>query len=280
MADLKISALPASTTPLAGTEVVPLVQSGTTKKVAVSDLTAGRSVATGQLTATSTTDSGAVVRGWSPNGGANNSNGSIQIGGVAAYAGRISSDATGGTIGMVYIDSTYNDSSSRIRARLRTDGTPIVGWTLVPNAATADLQINTGNIILSTAAKGVNFTANTPAAGMTSQLLNWYERGTFTPTQGAGLTVVGAFSSSGYYTRIGNQVTVTASVSGTTSVAVTAAGVISGGLPFSAAMTAIGSATNASANVSVSTYISGTNMLSCSAITATTSIFFTATYFV
>lgn len=36
MADAKISALPAATTPLAGTEVVPLVQSGTTKKVAVS----------------------------------------------------------------------------------------------------------------------------------------------------------------------------------------------------------------------------------------------------
>lgn len=44
MADSKISALPASTTPLAGTEVLPIVQSSTTKKVAVSDLTAGRSV--------------------------------------------------------------------------------------------------------------------------------------------------------------------------------------------------------------------------------------------
>lgn len=42
MADSKISALTAATTPLAGTEVVPLVQSGTTKKVTVSDLTAGR----------------------------------------------------------------------------------------------------------------------------------------------------------------------------------------------------------------------------------------------
>ena len=38
MADSKISALPAASTPLAGTEVVPLVQSGATKKVAVSAL--------------------------------------------------------------------------------------------------------------------------------------------------------------------------------------------------------------------------------------------------
>lgn len=39
MADAKISALTSATLPLAGTEVVPLVQSGTTKKVAVDDLT-------------------------------------------------------------------------------------------------------------------------------------------------------------------------------------------------------------------------------------------------
>jgi hypothetical protein len=44
MADLKISQLPAATTPLAGTEVLPIVQSGTTKQVAVNDLTAGKSV--------------------------------------------------------------------------------------------------------------------------------------------------------------------------------------------------------------------------------------------
>ena len=44
MADLKISALTAATTPLAGTEVLPIVQGGVTTKVAVSDLTAGRAV--------------------------------------------------------------------------------------------------------------------------------------------------------------------------------------------------------------------------------------------
>lgn len=39
MADQKISQLTAATTPLAGTEVLPLVQSGSTKKVATDDLT-------------------------------------------------------------------------------------------------------------------------------------------------------------------------------------------------------------------------------------------------
>jgi hypothetical protein len=49
MADLKISQLTGATTPLAGTEVLPVVQSGTTKQVSVANLTAGRSVATGPL---------------------------------------------------------------------------------------------------------------------------------------------------------------------------------------------------------------------------------------
>ena len=38
MADIKISQLPAATTPLAGTEEVPLVQNGVTKQVTVTDL--------------------------------------------------------------------------------------------------------------------------------------------------------------------------------------------------------------------------------------------------
>jgi hypothetical protein len=45
MADVKISGLPASTTPLAGTEVLPIVQSGVTKQVSVANLTAGRAIA-------------------------------------------------------------------------------------------------------------------------------------------------------------------------------------------------------------------------------------------
>jgi hypothetical protein len=52
MADIKISQLPAATTPLAGTEEVPLVQSGTTKKATVNQILAG---ATGGVTAVTAT---------------------------------------------------------------------------------------------------------------------------------------------------------------------------------------------------------------------------------
>ena len=54
MADVKISALPASTTPLAGTEVLPIVQGTATKQVSVANLTAGRAVSALSLTSTTT----------------------------------------------------------------------------------------------------------------------------------------------------------------------------------------------------------------------------------
>jgi hypothetical protein len=52
MADAKISALPSATTPLAGTEVLPIVQGGVTDKVTVANVTAGRAVDGLSFTAT------------------------------------------------------------------------------------------------------------------------------------------------------------------------------------------------------------------------------------
>lgn len=54
MADVKISALPLASTPLAGTEVLPIVQSATTDQVSVANLTAGRAVSAASLTLTTT----------------------------------------------------------------------------------------------------------------------------------------------------------------------------------------------------------------------------------
>ena len=116
MADKKISALTASTTPLAGTEVLPIVQSGATVKVAVSDLTAGRAVSATQLT------------------------------------------------------------------------------------------LSTGNLVVGTAGKGIDFSANTHAAGMTSELLTWYEEGAWTPTF-TGWTIAPSSIAGARYTRVGRQVT-------------------------------------------------------------------------
>jgi hypothetical protein len=71
-----------------------------------------------------------------------------------------------------------------------------------------DVSLSTGNLVPGTAAKGINFTANTPAAGMTSQLLNWYEDGTFTATLTAATPPTTPPTTTAYYTRIGRTVTV------------------------------------------------------------------------
>lgn len=63
------------------------------------------------------------------------------------------------------------------------------------------------NLTQGTAAKGVNFTANTPVAGMTSQLLNAYEEGTWTPVVTAGTGSITSYTATGTYTRVGRQIT-------------------------------------------------------------------------
>lgn len=54
MSNSKISALTSATTPLAGTEVLPVVQSGVTKQVSVANLTDGRAVSAASLALTTT----------------------------------------------------------------------------------------------------------------------------------------------------------------------------------------------------------------------------------
>jgi hypothetical protein len=44
MADVKISGLPTATTPVAGTEVLPIVQGGQTRQVSINNLTSGKTV--------------------------------------------------------------------------------------------------------------------------------------------------------------------------------------------------------------------------------------------
>jgi hypothetical protein len=119
MADTKISALPASTTPLAGTEVLPIVQSGATKQVSVANLTAGRAISATAVTA------------------------------------------------------------------------------------------STGNFIVGTAGQGIDFSATPGAAGATSELLDDYEEGTWTPTLVSDGGSITNGTNYGFYTKIGRQVTLT-----------------------------------------------------------------------
>lgn len=185
MADLKISQLTSASTPLAGTEVLPIVQSSSTKKIAVDDLTVKN------------------IR-------SNATTGILQVAGPAAAATRV----------MTVPDANF--TAARVDAA---------------QSFTGDQTLGTGNLIQGTAAKGFNFTANTPTAGMTSQLLNWYEQGTFTAVVAdantGGNTSTTATS---FYTRIGNIVTCEISLLNISTVGLTAANTLHvRGLPFNSA---------------------------------------------
>lgn len=76
-----------------------------------------------------------------------------------------------------------------------------------PNTRYGDQTITDGNLVIGTAGKGIDFSANSHAAGMTSELLNDYEEGTWTPSvtsSGGSITTVGAVS--GSYTKVGRVV--------------------------------------------------------------------------
>lgn len=190
MADKKISALTASTTPLAGTEVLPIVQSSSTVKVSVANLTAGRAVSMLSNTMAAATARNDVDR----TGGAGYS---YRMKGNDQDNVRFRVENTGGQI---YEIVGGNPGASN-------DGLCILD---VTNAAkrlyitsTGDITANTGNLVVGTAGKGIDFSAHTHAAGMTSELLDDYEEGTWVPSVGGNATYT---IQEGYYVRVGDLV--------------------------------------------------------------------------
>ena len=147
---------------------------------------------------------------------------------------------------------------------------------LVSPTFSGNVTLSDGNLIVSNG-KGIDFSA-TPGTG-TSELLADYEEGTWTPTQGAGLVVVGTFASSGTYTKIGRQVLIRGTMSATALSAASGA-VIFGGLPFTVSADTPGSFFNGAAAASGILDVFSTSGLTTTIIGSTTSLFFSAVYMV
>lgn len=212
MANSKISALTSATTPLAGTEVLPIVQSGVTKQVSVANLTAGRTVDMAYLNVSGTA------------GKIGNINTTNANGGYATWQTNGTSIWDIGSAKQCFGTGTANDGGLVSRAGyyfgLGANGSEILRLT------------TDGNATVVQAAKGINFTANTALAGMTSQLLNWYEEGAYTPTVAATSGTLTSYTVAAAYTRIGRTVTVVANVTVTN--AGTGAGALTITLPWTA----------------------------------------------
>jgi hypothetical protein len=164
MANTKISALTSASTPLAGTEVLPIVQSSATVKVATNDLT---------------------VRNFR----ANATTGILQVTGPAAASTRV----------MTVPDANFTAA--------RTDAA---------QSFTGDQTLSTGNLVIGTSGKGIDFSA-TPGTG-TSELLADYEEGTWTPTltpTTSGTITLNTSIDTMRYTKIGSVVFVQGRVQAT-----------------------------------------------------------------
>lgn len=249
MADKKISALTAASTPLAGTEVLPIVQSGATVKVANNDLrpkqiqsnatsgvlqVAGPTAGTTRVMTTpdanftaARTDAAQTFTGvqsfsnttafaWSTNAySAAQFIGTIGTGGsLAIYTPSLNSSyGSAFAVDGTYDAGSYTSTLNLYAAGVRSGGpynSQLDVYTSAGTSLTAKFRFDSsGNLLPLTAAKGINFTANTPLAGMTSQLLNWYEEGAYTATLSAGSGSYTTISQSLKYTRIGRVVNVT-----------------------------------------------------------------------
>jgi len=80
-----------------------------------------------------------------------------------------------------------------------------------PSTRSGNQTIVDGDLVIGTAGRGIDFSADPHPAGMTSELLDDYEEGTWTPTiTSSNSDVIVAYSTnSGTYTKIGRLVTIT-----------------------------------------------------------------------
>lgn len=210
MADKKITQLPASTVPLAGTEVLPIVQSGTTKQVSVNNLTAGKAVSALSLTLT-----GSALPIAS--GGTNQT----------AFTSPASSIA-----GLVWFDGTsfQNDATT---SHVGYNASTNVFYANTPTFS-GDATLSTGNLVIGTSGKGIDFSAT--AGTGTSELFSDYEEGTWTPAYTGSTTdpTVTYTNRTGRYTKIGRIVNVCGFIQATPTVA--GVGVLQiSGLPYTSA---------------------------------------------
>ena len=252
MADKKISQLPDASTPLVGTEVLPIVQSAATVKVSTDNLTVKNvrsNATTGILQVTgpaalatrvmtvpdanftvARTDAGQTFTGTqvmtSPQvlTSVNDTNGNELIG-ITATASAVNeiTVANAATGNAPTISATGSDTNIGIRLTPKGSGNAI---------------LTSGNLVVANG-NGIDFSAT--AGSGTSELFSDYEEGDFTPVLvfSGSNTYVNA-GRSGYYIKVGRTVTITGTCfldKSTASGSVTITN-----LPFTSAATSAGNA--------------------------------------
>ena len=147
MADLKISALPAATTPLAGTEVLPIVQSGNTVQVSVNNLTAGKAVSASTVTATTVT-----ATTFAGNLDTNVAAAKLTVSGTSVVASgtdtNISLTLTPKGSGVVTTAASYSDAAGKLRAIPQSGAAKVASYTLAVTDVGEFIEVGTSGAIV------------------------------------------------------------------------------------------------------------------------------------
>lgn len=245
MADKKISALTNASTPLAGTEVLPIVQSGTTVKVSAANVTAGRAVSGASFAVTggtapangfylqaadtvgiSTASTARGVVSATGNFGLGTTTPQYRVDVQDQSAANNFQASFGGTFGVgtwTGIHIGYKEANNTLYRKgavafemvdgdargtvhiLNNGAASAASATLADSklriAFGGDVTVPAGNLVLGTAGRGIDFSANG------GDILTQYDEGTWaiSDISGAGLTLTVDHAK---YTRVGNLVTV------------------------------------------------------------------------
>jgi hypothetical protein len=147
MADLKISQLPAASTPLAGTEVLPIVQSGSTVQVSVNNLTAGKAVSASTVSATTVT-----ATTFQGNLDTNVAAAKLTVSGTSVVASgtdtNISLTLTPKGSGVVTTAASYSDAAGKLRAIPQSGSAKVASYTLATTDVGEFIEVGTSGAIV------------------------------------------------------------------------------------------------------------------------------------
>ena len=94
---------------------------------------------------------------------------------------------------IIFKTAAANNTTATTRFTIKSDG---------------NVEIANGSLIIANAGDGINFGATSDASGSSSEVLDDFEEGSWTPTLSTSGGSVGTASSAGQYTKIGRQVIV------------------------------------------------------------------------
>ena len=170
-----------------GSAKLELNEDQTVKVTTGSDAGEDFSVNTSQLVVEG--DTGNVGIGATPSGA------KLHIEGSNNAGSQIKLKNTGGGGSEFFVCAESGSSVLSIRNSSSADKLTVAG------DSNGDVTVKTGNLVIGTTGKGIDFSVNTHQSGGTSELLDFYEEGSFTPIA---RSESGSASKFGVYTKIGN----------------------------------------------------------------------------